>query len=334
MSDQSDELHWRETYFILFPHDRRPTLQQVSDSLAAANGRLLLENPASDDAGLLESLLVESSEDHAAVEFSYEVGEAIVEQNLEWAKQLQEQLHQSEKMEAIGQLAGGIAHDFNNQLSGIMGYADILAGKLTDEKFKGHAEAIVRAAKRSADLIQQLLAFARKGKYLSVPVNLHKLISEVAVLLERSIDKRITIQQILKAGPCLATGDPTQLQNVLLNIAINARDAMPEGGTIIFETAVVTLDAQYCAKHPYDITPGRYVQVCVTDNGVGMDDQTQMHIFEPFFTTKQLGRGTGMGLAAVYGTIKNHHGAINVYSEVGHGTTFKVYLPLAESAAE
>ncbi len=251
--------------------------------------------------------------------------------NVTERKRLEEQLRQSEKMEAIGRLAGGIAHDFNNQLTGIMGYADMLAHQLKNDQHKRSAQAIVRAAKRSAGLTRQLLAFARKGKFLAAPANLHHLIAEVVSLLEHSIDKRVTIKQLLKAAPSTTTGDPTQLQNALLNIAINARDSMPEGGEIIFETEVVTLDEEFCKRHPHDVAPGRYVRVCVTDSGVGMDEETRKHIFEPFFTTKSVGKGTGMGLAAVYGAIKNHQGAISVYSEPGHGTTFTVYLPLAQS---
>ena len=247
-------------------------------------------------------------------------------------RRTEEFLRQSEKMEAIGQLAGGVAHDFNNQLSGIMGYADMLARELADERLRGFAEAIVRAATRSAGLTEQLLAFARKGKFLSAPVNLHELIGEVVALLERSIDKRITIQQILKANPPVTLGDPNQLQNALLNIAINARDAMPGGGEIIFETEALTLDEEYCRSRPFPMTPGLYVRVSVTDNGVGMDHETQQRIFEPFFTTKPTGEGTGMGLAAAYGVVKNHHGIITVYSEPGQGTTINVFLPVVESA--
>jgi len=261
-------------------------------------------------------------------------GVLAVGQDITERKRLEEQLRQSEKMRAIGRLAGGIAHDFNNQLTGIMGYADLLVADLEDGTLKGYAEAIVRAAQRSADLTEQLLAFARKGKNLSAPTDMHMVISEVVRMLEATISKQIVIQQRLKANPFVIIGDPTQLQTALLNIALNARDAMPDGGQIIFETNVVVLDEDYCEKQPYKIVPGRYIQICITDSGAGMDEEMLTHIFEPFFTTKEQGHGTGMGLAAVYGTIKNHHGAINVYSEPGHGTTFKMYLPLAQSAAD
>ncbi len=249
---------------------------------------------------------------------------------------LEERLRQMEKMEAVGQLAGGIAHDFNNQLAAVMGYADLLCQRLEDSRLRRFAENIVVGATRASDLTRQLLAFARKGQYRSVPVNIHETLHEVVAILEHSLDKRIEIKQLLAANPSITTGDPTQLQNMLLNIALNARDAMPQEGELIFETTIADLDANYCRTIPYDIAPGRYLRISVTDTGCGMDAATLTRIFEPFYTTKPPGKGTGMGLAAVYGTVKNHRGAVNVYSEPGHGTTFRVYLPLveAEVAAE
>jgi PAS domain S-box-containing protein len=249
-------------------------------------------------------------------------------------KQLEEQLRQSEKMQAVGQLAGGIAHDFNNQLSGILGYADLLASKLEDETLVRYANGIRSATERAATLTGQLLAFSRKGKYLSIAVKIDKVIADVISILEHSIDKRIKIQQDLKAWPTTTIGDPNQLQNALLNLALNARDAMPQGGEIIFRTDIATLDNEFCRNHPYELEPGQYLKVSVTDNGCGMDKTVQKHIFEPFFTTKELGKGTGMGLASVYGTVRSHHGAITVYSEIGHGSTFRLYLPLADEDAE
>ncbi len=236
-------------------------------------------------------------------------------------------IRQSEKMEAIGQLAGGIAHDFNNQLAGIVGYADLL--KLmpgTTSHVHQFADAILQAAARASDLTEQLLAFSRKGKYLSIPVDLNDIVQEVVRMLERSVDKKISIQTRLEAKRTLTIGDPSQIQNAVLNLAINARDAMPEGGVMLFSTAITTLDSDYCDKSPYLVTPGKYVQVTVADTGMGMDEKTRTRIFEPFFTTKAPGKGTGMGLAAVYGTVKNHKGAIQVCSNEGTGTQVTVYL--------
>jgi PAS domain S-box-containing protein len=243
---------------------------------------------------------------------------------------------QAEKMQALGQLAGGIAHDFNNQLSAILGFAQILLSGLDDEKQRAHAELIIRAATRSADLIRQLLAFARKGKYQTEPVDIHAIISEVAALLTRSVDKRITITQELKADSCITMGDPNQIQSALLNLAINGRDAMAEGGELIFATSVETPDPHFCFKAGFDIAPGPHIRIDIMDTGKGMERDIQCHIFEPFFTTKKVGEGTGMGLAAVYGTVKNHKGAIFVSSETGKGSTFSIYLALSgnETVAE
>ncbi len=247
-------------------------------------------------------------------------------------RQMREQLIQAEKMQAVGQLAGGIAHDFNNQLAGIVGFADMLREELSNNpELAFYADNILLTTKRASDLTSQLLAFARKGKYLTVAVNIHSIIHEVVNIIRRTIDKRIVIKQHLDAQFPTILGDPTQIQNAIMNIALNSRDAMPKGGELIFATSIVMLKDEYCKTNPYEITPGEYVQLCITDGGIGMDEATKMKIFEPFFTTKGLGKGTGMGLASVFGTLKSHHGAINVYSEPGHGTTMKLYFPLHKS---
>jgi PAS domain S-box-containing protein len=242
-------------------------------------------------------------------------------------KLMEEQLHQSEKMQAIGQLAGGIAHDFNNQLAGVLGYADMLEKHLEDDTLSRYAINIGKAARRAADLTNQLLAFSRKGKNLSVVVELHRVLADVISILEHSIDKRINIQQLLKATPATTIGDPTQIQNAILNIALNARDAMGKQGELIFETDIAELDTDFCKNQPYEIAPGNYITVSISDNGCGMDAEAIKHIFEPFYTTKKIGEGTGMGLASVYGTVQSHNGAITVSSAIGQGTTFCLYLP-------
>lgn len=245
------------------------------------------------------------------------------------SKRLEEQLKQSDKMRAIGQLAGGISHDFNNQLAGIVGYAEILRKKIsTDQKLVFYVDNILLATKRASELTSQLLAFARKGKYRSIPVDIHSIVVEVVNILKRTIDKRIVVKQHLDAQQTLTFGDPTQIQNAVLNVALNSRDAMQDGGELLFSTSVVAFEAELLKNHPYEIAPGDYIQLCVTDNGIGMDETTKMRIFEPFFSTKEPGKGTGMGLASVYGTMKNHGGAVFVYSEPGHGTTMKMLFPL------
>ena len=227
-------------------------------------------------------------------------------------------------------LPGGVAHDFNNQLASILGYSEMLRNRLDDSRLLRFAENIRTAAGRSADLVQKLLDFSRKGKQTSVPVVINALLSEVISVLERSIDKRIQVRQVLNAGPVKVMGDPTQLQNALLNLAINARDAMPEGGEMVFETDIIALGEEFRRRHNYKIIPGTYLKMSISDSGCGMDKETQKHIFEPFFTTKAVGKGTGMGLASVYGTVLGHKGHINVYSEVGKGTAFHIYLPMPE----
>lgn len=249
-------------------------------------------------------------------------------------KQLEERIKQSEKMEAVGQLAGGIAHDFNNQLAGIMGYAEMLANRLDDNNLRDYAEKIVRASKRSADLTRNLLSFSRKGKYLDVPVNMHNIIEEVVTILEHSINKKIEIKRMLRASPATIIGDPTQIQNALLNLAINARDAMPNGGELVFTTENISVGETPLKYDTNEIPTGRCLKLCVSDDGIGMDKEVIKHLFEPFFTTKDVGKGTGMGLASVYGTVKNHHGCINVLSEPGKGSTFILYFPLYEDVIQ
>ncbi len=240
-----------------------------------------------------------------------------------------EQLRQVEKMEAVGQLAGGIAHDFNNQLAGIMGYADILKEEVQNNATAlEYADAIMKSTQRAADLTSQLLAFSRKGNYLTVPVDLHKAIIDVITLLKHSIDKRISIHQELNAISANTMGDPTQLQNAILNLGLNARDAMKMGGILKFTTENIFIDEVYANTCKFVIDPGQYVMLSVSDTGEGMDEETQKRIFEPFFTTKEQGKGTGMGLAAVYGTVKSHKGAIQVQSNPEEGSVFSIYLPL------
>ena len=246
---------------------------------------------------------------------------------------LEEQLRQTQKMDAIGQLAGGVAHDFNNQLNIILGYADMLKSRLDQPRLQQYVENIYIAARRSADLTKNLLAFARKGKYQSLPVNIHKVILETIEMLERTIDKRIVLKQVFRARMDVVAGDPSQLQNALLNLAVNARDAMAAGGDLVFETENVELDKDFNGKLSDEIPPGNYLKISVSDTGCGMSDEVKSHLFEPFFTTKPVGKGTGLGLASVYGAVKSHKGAIDVYSETGHGSTFKLYLPIAEQPA-
>ncbi len=263
------------------------------------------------------------------------VGVVLVFRDVTENYRVEEQLRQSQKMDAIGKLAGGIAHDFNNQLAGIMGYADLIRGLVhQDTSLLRYCDNIIRSSQCAADLTNKLLAFARKGNYQSVPVNLHSIIGEVVSMLEHTIDRRITIRRHLDAAVAVTLGDPSQLQSALLNLAINARDAMPDGGELIFKTQTVVLSSDDFAETGFSISGGHYVRIQIKDTGTGIDSKVIPCIFEPFFTTKEQGMGTGMGLAAVYGTMKNHHGAIDVESKIGEGTTFNLLFPLHEINVE
>ena len=245
-------------------------------------------------------------------------------------KKLQAQLLQAMKMEAVGRLAGGVAHDFNNLLTVITGYSELLLQKIEKESsMHREVEEIKRAGERAALLTQQLLAFSRKQIIEPKVVHLDDLVAEMHKMLTRLIGEDISLQAITGKSLGSVKVDPGQFQQILMNLVVNARDAMPDGGKIVIETANVDLDEGYCALHPY-VKPGRFVMLVVSDTGKGMSDEVKDHIFEPFFTTKERGSGTGLGLATTYGIVKQAGGSIEVYSEVGTGTTFKVYLPRVE----
>jgi PAS domain S-box-containing protein len=249
---------------------------------------------------------------------------------------LEQKLAQSEKMRAIGQLAGGIAHDFNNQMTGILGYAGMLADMLEDETQKKYAEAIVRASRTCSDLTSRLLTYSRQGKYRMEPVDLHHSLNGIVLMLTHTLPKTIEIRTDFAAKEARTTGDPSLLENALLNLAINARDAMPGGGTLTLATRSVTLAEGDLAAFAEPPEPGRYILVSVTDTGVGMSDEVRRRIFEPFFSTKERheGHGVGLGLASVFGTVQSHEGAITVQSETGRGSVFRVYLPLRAQAED
>jgi PAS domain S-box-containing protein len=247
---------------------------------------------------------------------------------------LQEQLRQAAKMEAIGYLAGGVAHDLKNQLTGIAGNAEVLKIRGGEDPIVlESADMILQCSRRCTDLTGKLLSFARKSTYQPVETDVHELVREVVSILERSIDKSIRLIVDLGASSSVVIGDPTQLQSALLNIAINARDAMPDGGSITFATSVVGGDKTPLARSDHDASADSFVEIVVRDTGSGMDERTRERLFEPFFTTKPPGKGTGMGLAAVHATVVAHNGAVFVDSAVGQGTTFRVYLPIASAAA-
>ena len=249
-------------------------------------------------------------------------------------KALETQLQQSRKMEAVGRLAGGIAHDFNNLLTIISGYTEMaLSRPHLPSEAHADIERIENASGRAAALVRQLLAFSRKQVLQPKILDLNKIVLNLDSLLRRLMDERIEMVTRVKDDLGKVKADPAQVEQVIMNLVVNARDAMPEGGRLVVETCNTDLDANYAVDH-VSVKPGRYVMLAVSDTGVGMDRQTVAHIFEPFFTTKESGRGTGLGLSTVYGIVKQSGGYIWVYSEPGKGSTFKVYLPRVDEVPE
>lgn len=249
-------------------------------------------------------------------------------------RMVNERLQKAQKMEAIGQLTGGLAHDFNNLLTVIIGNLQLLDGKLAgDEKSEKRVSEAIVAARKGSDLTHQLLAFAKKQELEPRDVGVNGLVQGMAPLVSRTIGENIELKVEVMDGDPHSLIDPSQLESAILNLAINARDAMGNSGLLTIETQPVFLDREYADKNP-DVTPGQYVMVAVSDNGCGMSAELQEKIFQPFFTTKAPGSGTGLGLAMVYGFIKQSGGHISVYSEVGHGTSVKMYLPRRKRSAE
>lgn len=248
--------------------------------------------------------------------------------------ELDNRLRQSQKLEAIGQLTGGVAHDFNNLLTVIIGTAEVLVQDLSrDDRLRMLAEMTMSAAERGAELTSRLLAFARRQPLAPRSLEIHDQLRGMEGLIRRTLPEDISIEFIRGGGLWPAVIDPGQLETAILNLVINARDAMPNGGRLTFETANVALDANYAFLNE-EVAPGQYVMISLTDTGVGMDRETAVRAFDPFFTTKPVGRGSGLGLSMVYGFIKQSKGHIKIYSEVGHGTSVKLYLPRAEPGKE
>jgi PAS domain S-box-containing protein len=258
---------------------------------------------------------------------SSSIGTVVVFRDVTERLSLQTQFLQAQKMEAIGNLAGGIAHDFNNLLAAIMGYAEIIMMDFpANQPYHPYLQEIVKVANRGASLTRQLLAFSRKQIMQPRVFNINEVVAEMDAMLRRLIGEDIDLVTVLSPELEAVQADPAQIEQVIMNLAVNARDAMPTGGKLTIETNNVYLDEAYAQAH-HAVVPGLYVMLALSDSGSGMDAETKGRIFEPFFTTKELGKGTGLGLATVYGIVKQSGGNIWIYSEPGQGTTFKIYLP-------
>jgi len=327
-----EELLGKTCHEITYPYDLTADLENVRKVLANENKTYSMEKRYICKDGSLKwvNVTVSLVRDIQGIPVYF----ISVVEDISEHKKLEEQLFQAQKMEAIGQLAGGIAHDFNNLLTAVIGYGNLLKAEVTqDEQASSYVNQILRASERAAALTNELLTFSRKQIISPRPVNLNNTIREVEKLLSRIIGEDIELTTVLSDKDLTIIADSTQIEQVLMNLATNARDAMPDGGSIIITTDRVELGMEFIKAYGYG-KPGSYSLIAFEDTGTGMDERTRERIFEPFFTTKEVGKGTGLGLAMVYGIIKQHEGYINAYSEPGMGTTFKIFLPLIQTKAD
>ncbi len=313
----------RELY--LNPFDRERYQQTIESEGSVKDYELLLKNREGGELSCQLTATVRQGEDGSVLGYQGSV------RDVTERKRLERQLLHAQKMEALGTLAGGIAHDFNNLLQIIMGYVELLLfGKKPQDPDYARLQAVQKAALKGSELVRRILLFGRKVEAQRRPINLNEEITQALELLDRTVPKTIEISLHMARGLKMVNADPGQLTQILLNLTVNAMDAMPDGGKLTIETGNVTLNEQYCSTH-IEAKPGDYVLLSVSDTGYGMEKAVLEHIFEPFFTTKKMGEGTGLGLAMVFGIVKNHGGYVTCYSEPGMGTVFKVYLPAMET---
>ncbi len=313
---------------IVHPDDRNSVIEQYEQLMASGNARVTYRMRHSDGSWRWIELQATAIRQQGRY-YGITVGRDVSDR-----KHLEAQLMQSQRLESVGRLAGGVAHDFNNLLTAIMGNTDLARDSLpAGHLARADLDEVMKSSQRAAELTRQLLAFARRQIIEPHVIDLNQLILDMDKLLQRLIGAHV--EMIVRTDPSLwrIRADRGQIEQIVVNLAVNARDAMPAGGTLTIETSNVQLDHDYAHRH-ISVSPGRYVMLAVSDTGTGMDEETQAQIFEPFFTTKAPGRGTGLGLATCYGIIKQHGGNIWPYSEPGHGSTFKIYLPQAEAPAD
>lgn len=261
------------------------------------------------------------------------IGAVLVFRDITEIYQIEEKLKQKQNLDSLGLLAGGVAHDFNNLLTGIIGNSELLLKRLKDETLISYSKSILKISRNAVDITQKLLSFSRKRKMVSKELDMHGAIEDTLELFRHGIDKRIQLETELNAKFPVVSGDPSQVRNMILNLGVNSRDAMPNGGRLSISTENVYLDELYCKYSSFDLEPGDYIRLCVEDTGAGMSHEVIKHIFEPFYTTKMIGKGTGLGLAVVYGTVKDHAGAIDVESTPGVKTRFVIHLPVNNQQA-
>ncbi|MEQ8514035.1 MAG: ATP-binding protein, partial [Chromatocurvus sp.] len=316
-----EDIAGKTTDEIFHDTNATETFMPIVRRIFAENKPLLWERYFEGTGQILHILIVHAND------YFFSTGVDVTEM-----RRMEASLQHAEKMDAIGQLAGGIAHDFNNQLAGILGYAELLESAVLEPELLEAVRSIITAAQRSSDLTSQLLAFARRGPADFAPVNIETLVRDTISLLERTLDKRILINYPVDTEPAHVLGDSSLLGNALLNIAINARDAMPEGGNLSFTGRRIHLDADSGAAAGVELKSGEYFRLDIRDTGCGIAAETLPRIFDPFYTTKSTGHG--MGLASVHGTVAQHSGDITVQSEVGTGSCFTLYLPIASETRQ
>jgi signal transduction histidine kinase/CheY-like chemotaxis protein len=309
------------TFVMMVP--MMPTLIALPSPAQMANANLSLSREIAERRAAEESVR----------RINEELEERVAKRTAERAA-LEDQLLQSQKMEAVGRLAGGVAHDFNNLLTVIVGYNDMLRDRVRqDGAALEYSDEVLHAAERASALTNQLLAFSRRQVAIPRVVDLNEIVLGIDKMLRRIIGEDIRLEIRLATGLPAVKVDPTHIDQVIMNLTVNSRDAMPDGGKLTIETAEVELSAEYAGRH-IGVEAGRYVLLAVSDNGTGMDAATKARLFEPFFTTKEKGKGTGLGLSIVYGIVKQNGGDVLVYTEPGLGTTFKIYLPAVSGAVE